>query len=217
MRRRLTLLTLLVAASVPLAADTLILRDGSRVDGELLEVRNGRIEFRERRGFGSGRVLRFDREEVRRIELDGMGNGGFGGGGGGGFGSGGGGFDSGGRPSGMRERVVTVSATSAWNDTGIDLRPGQTVQFEASGRVRWGRGRQDGPGGEGNSPFNPGRPMPNRSAGALLGKVGVGDEIFFIGDERGPIRVRGAGRLYLGVNDDFLDDNSGAFRVIVYY
>ena len=33
----------------------------------------------------------------------------------------------------------------------------------------------------------------------------------------GPFRVRGNGRLYLGVNDDRLDDNTGSYRVIVSY
>jgi hypothetical protein len=30
-------------------------------------------------------------------------------------------------------------------------------------------------------------------------------------------RVRGGGRLYLAINDDYLQDNSGSFRVTVYY
>ena len=68
-----------------------------------------------------------------------------------------------------------------------------------------------------NSPTNPGRPMPNRPAAALIGKVGSGDDIFFIGDDTAAIRVRNAGRLYLGVNDDVLNDNRGNFRVTVYY
>ena len=29
--------------------------------------------------------------------------------------------------------------------------------------------------------------------------------------------MRSGGRLYLGVNDDVLTDNSGNFRVVVYY
>jgi hypothetical protein len=29
--------------------------------------------------------------------------------------------------------------------------------------------------------------------------------------------MRAEGRLYLGINDDMLGDNSGAFRVTVYY
>ena len=88
----------------------------------------------------------------------------------------------------MRERQVIVSADVAWNDTGIDVRAGQTIYFEAQGRVRWGRDRQDGPAGERNSPANPNRPMGNRNAAALIGKIG--NDMFFIGDETGPIRVR---------------------------
>lgn len=199
-------LAILLALPVSLTADTLILRDGSRVQGELIAVRNGTIEFEERRGSGGGRTLRFDRDEVVRIELDNNRRG-----------------DSSlsgntGRPSGMRERQTIVSADVGWNDTGIDVRSGQTVYFEATGQARWGRDRRDGPAGERNSPPNPGRPMPNRNAAALIGKIGTDStDLFFIGDDTGPVRIRGNGRLYLGVNDDVLTDNSGNFRVVVYY
>ena len=60
--------------------------------------------------------------------------------------------------------------------------------------------------------------MPNRNAAALVGKIGSGDgDVFFIGDESGAFRMRASGRLYLGINDDVLTDNSGNFRVVVYY
>jgi hypothetical protein len=196
---------LVLAASVQ--ADTLYLRDGSRVQGELISVRNGTIEFEERRGFGSGRSLRLDRDDVLRIELEGTRPSGTGNE-----------FLSGGRPSGMRERQTIVSGDVAWNDSGIDVRAGQTIYFESQGQVRWGRDRRDGPAGERNSPSNPNRPMGNRNAAALIGKVGNGStDYFFIGDEVGPVRMRSAGRLYLGINDDVLTDNSGNFRVVVYY
>lgn len=89
--------------------------------------------------------------------------------------------------------------------------------FSANGKVRWGPGRQDGPGGERNSPRNDARPIPSRPAAGLIGRVGEGDEYFFIGDDEGPIRARGSGRLYLGINDDYLQDNSGSLRVTVFY
>ena len=57
--------------------------------------------------------------------------------------------------------------------------------------------------------------MGNRNAAALIGRIG--NDMFFIGDETGPVRMRSAGRLFLGVNDDVLTDNSGNFRVVVYY
>jgi hypothetical protein len=207
-QRWIARVALIVALPVGLQADTLILRDGSRVQGELISVRNGTIEFEERRNFGSGRTLRFDRDEVVRIEFDTYRNSTSTSGSGNNFA----------RPSGMRERSTVVSADVAWNDTGIDVRAGQTVAFEAQGRVRWGRDRQDGPAGERNSPFNAGRPMPSRNAAALIGKIGSDSgDIFFIGDDTGTMRMRGSGRLYLGINDDVLTDNSGNFRVVVYY
>ena len=199
-------LAIVLSLPVSLKADTLYLRNGQRVEGELVGFRNGQIEFEERRGFGGTRALRFDRDEVDRIDFqnsrysnnnNNSSN------------------LAGGRPTGMREKQVTVSADVAWNDAGIDVRAGQTVYFESQGRVRWGRDRQDGPAGERNSPSNPNRPMGNRNAAALIGKIG--NDMFFIGDETGPVRMRTAGRLYLGVNDDVLTDNSGNFRVVVYY
>ena len=199
-------LAIVLSLPVSLKADTLYLRNGQRVEGELIGFRNGQIEFEERRGFGGTRALRFDRDEVDRIDFqnsrysnnnNNSSN------------------LAGGRPTGMREKPVIVSADMAWNDAGIDVRAGQTVYFEAQGRVRWGRDRQDGPAGERNSPSNPNRPMGNRNAAALIGKIG--NDMFFIGDETGPVRMRAAGRLYLGVNDDVLTDNSGNFRVVVYY
>jgi hypothetical protein len=198
---------ILLALPVSLQADTLILRDGSRVQGELVSVRNGTIEFEERRSYGSSRVRSFDRDEVVRIEFENRysnnnsNNNSFGG-----------------RPPGMRERQTVVSADVPWNDTGVEVRAGQTVYFESTGQVRWGKDRRDSAAGERNSPHNPGRPMPSRNAAALIGKVGNGsNDFFFIGDETGPVRMRSGGRLYLGINDDVLTDNSGNFRVVVYY
>jgi hypothetical protein len=207
MRRFLLVALFTIAVPIGLRADVLVLRNGTRVQGELLSVRGGVIEFEEQRGLGRGRTIRVDREEVVRIE-----------------------FDSrqtsnqdqftpgGGRPAGLRERQVIVSADVPWNDAGIEVRAGQTIYLQAAGQVRWGRDRRDGPGGENNSPSNPARPIPNRPAASLIGKVGTSsNDFFFIGDEQGPIRVRSSGRLYLGINDDFLSDNSGNFRVVIYY
>jgi hypothetical protein len=191
----------LVVGVVGLQADTLLLRNGTRVVGVLVSVRNGVVEFNDARG----RRVRVSRDDVIRIELDRYGVPGDAIGGGGG------------RPPGLRERVVSVNARTAWTDTGISVRAGQTVYFAATGRVRWGPNRQDGPEGENNSPFNAVRPIPNRPAAALIGSVGNDKGIFFIGAERGPIRVRSSGRLRLGINDEGLRDNSGAFRVTVYY
>jgi hypothetical protein len=58
--------------------------------------------------------------------------------------------------------------------------------------------------------------MPDHPAGALIGRIGTSpDDTFFIGGERLPFRVRTSGRLFLGINDDTLDDDDGAFQVAV--
>ena len=117
----------------------------------------------------------------------------------------------------MRERTITVNAATPWSDTEVELRRGQEMRFRATGKVKWGPNRSDGPGGEGGNHYNAARPLPDRPAASLIGRVGDRDDVFFIGADDGSIRVRDGGRLYLGINDDFLQDNSGSFRVTVYY
>lgn len=189
-------------------ADVLVLRDGRRIEGVLVGVRGTSIEFE----LENGQVRRYDRSDVRTIQIE----------------------DwaanryredqsvddrlTGNRPrAGLRERSVIVQARTRWTDTGVDVRPGQEIVFAASGEVRWGPGRRDGAAGERNSPFNQGRPMPDRNAAALIGRIGPNGDPFFVGDSTQGIRVRGAGRLYLGINDDFLEDNSGSLRVVISY
>ena len=200
-KRSLFLLAAAGALATSSPADTLLLRNGARVEGDLVSVRGSTIEFAE----NGGSTRRFDRSEVSRIEFySGSGYSGFGG------------SNSGGRPAGLRERTTSVDAAAPWTDTGIEVRSGMTVFFEASGKIQWGPDRKDGPGGEGGNHHNPNRPMPNHPGGALIGRVG-GSAPFLIGDERGPIRMRESGRLVLGINDDYLQDNRGSFRVTIYY
>jgi len=116
----------------------------------------------------------------------------------------------------LRQRAVLVNADRPWTDTGITVRAGDVFRFDPTGVIEWGPGRQDGPGGEVNSPTNRNRPMANQPGGALIGRIGTGSgDMFYVGADRGTFRARTSGRLYLGVNDDYLQDNSGAFRVVV--
>ena len=159
MRHVVVCLALVTAFPLALVADTLVLRNGTRLRGELLGIRNGRIEFEERSGYGRGRRLEFDRDEVVRIEFDDPREASRDG--------------APVRPFGMRERTAIVNSNSPWTDTSVDVREGQTIYFSPQGEVRWGPDRRDGPQGERNSPSNPNRPMPNRPAAALIGKIGA--------------------------------------------
>lgn len=203
-------LTLVVTATAH--ADTLVLKNGRRVQGALVGVAGTQVEFEDRSGVWR-RVLRIGREEIARIE----------------FGEDDERVSDRGRerdepgtgiPRGMRERQVSVVGNVRWSDTGIQVREGQQIYFVASGEVRWGGGngrRRDGPAGEANSPSNHLRPIPDRPAAALIGKIGDREDVFFIGADSGPFRARESGRLYLGINDDWLEDNTGSLRVKVSY
>ena len=211
MRSRLAAsLGLAVVLSTSVLADTLVMTSGRRVQGELIAVVGQEIEFEERVG-QTRRMIRVPREQVVRVEFISQpevqpmyGN-----------------HPETGAlviPRGMRERLVNVVGNERWIDTGIDLRDGQQIYFMASGEVRWGpRNRKDGAAGERNSPVNNLRPIPDRPAAALIGRIGDGHDIFFIGADAGPFRARQTGRLYLGINDDWLEDNTGALRVKVSY
>ena len=141
--------------------------------------------------------MRVNRREVRRIEFDNGYDGGYDGR-----------RDRPDAPAaiggGVPAAITAVSASArstcrrarAGTDTGIDVRSGQTVRFQASGRVRWGPGRQDGPEGENNSPHNPNRPIPSRPAAALVGRIGD-DAPFFIGTDSGADSRAVVRRLYL--------------------
>lgn len=206
----LVLAAAVVVGDAALMADVLILRDGRRIEGVLTGVRGSTIEFEHRGGREDGRVRQYDRDDVRTIQIEEPSfagrvrddNRGFG--------------DLRSR-SGLRERVVSVDARTHWTDAGVDVRGGQELIFSGNGEVRWGPGRRDGAAGERNSDYNKGRPMPDRPAAALIGKIGENGDPFFIGGSAQPIRVRGSGRLFLGLNDDYLLDNSGFLRVTVLY
>jgi hypothetical protein len=213
MRSRTVFIALAVLLSAPaLIADTLVLTNGRRVQGELVGVSGREIEFEERSG-SSRRTLRVRREDIDRIEFESNDR----------FGD----RDRGstrdrddspfGSQRGLRERQVNVSAREAWTDTGVEVRGGQQISFRADGEVRWGPNRRDGAGGERNSPRNVARPLPDRPAAALIGRVGENGDPFFIGDDQSALRMRGSGRLYLGINDDFFGDNTGSLRVVVSY
>jgi hypothetical protein len=211
MKRTPIVIALLFATAPALVADTLVLTNGRRVQGELVGVFGRDIEFEERDG-SRGRTVRIPKRDIARIEFDASddrdtrgdrGNRG----------------DRGDRadvkPRGLRERQVQVNAREQWTDTGVDVRAGQQVFFVADGEVRWGPNRRDGAAGEKNSPVNNGRPLPDRPAAALIGRIG--NDVFYIGDDVAAFRLRSGGRLFLGINDDVLTDNSGTLRVVVSY
>jgi len=117
--------------------------------------------------------------------------------------------------SGINQTEVVVPSTQRWFDTGIDVRSGAIIDLRATGTIRMSNNGNDdaSPAGSVNGRRADNAPFRDRPAGALIGRIGSGAPIF-VGDS-GRITVSNTGRLYLSVNDDYLDDNSGEYRVTI--
>ena len=112
-------------------------------------------------------------------------------------------------------RNIRVNAQQRWTDTGLNVRAGDVVTFQASGEIRMSDDTGDTatPAGSRRGRTAPDAPILNQSAGALIAKIGDYSPMF-IGN-RGSVTVPVSGRLYLSVNDDHLPDNAGEFTVTV--
>jgi hypothetical protein len=109
--------------------------------------------------------------------------------------------------------TVTVPANRQWTPTGITVRRGETVRFEASGQVQLSDDAQDlaQPAGSLKQRTAARAPLPQALAGALIGRIGTGQP-FAIGDQTS-VQMPDSGQLFLGINDDVLTDNQGQFTV----
>jgi Ca2+-binding EF-hand superfamily protein len=112
-------------------------------------------------------------------------------------------------------RQVTVDASRGWVDTGIDVRRGDILQIQATGTVTLSTNESDAadPSGSRTNRRAASSPLPAEPAGALIARVGNAAPMLAGG--RQSITANGTGRLFLAVNDDFFDDNRGAYRVVV--
>jgi hypothetical protein len=120
-----------------------------------------------------------------------------------------------GTPAPIPAGAISVPANQAWTDTGISVRRGDRLIFNAVGDVMISPTASSGIAGS-PAVTNPAvrYPVQGAPAGALVGRIGNGTP-FLIGGNAQPIPVNGVGRLYLGVNDDQLADNSGEYHVSV--
>jgi hypothetical protein len=111
--------------------------------------------------------------------------------------------------------VVVVNSSTRWTDTGIDVRVGDMLTFDADGTVTLSDNAGDiaDPSGASSGRRAANAPVGNAPAGGLIARIGPGAPVY-VGDRRA-VRVPRAGRLYLGVNDDHLADNEGTYRVTV--
>jgi hypothetical protein len=110
--------------------------------------------------------------------------------------------------------IISVSATERWTDTGLTVRAGDSVSVEADGTIQMSGDRGDTAEPAGGRRNAPEALVRNARAGTLIARIGNGAP-FAVGARRTIARAPTSGRLYLGVNDDYLEDNEGQFNAIV--
>lgn len=132
--------------------------------------------------------------------------------------------------SGEAESKFTVPATAGWIDTGIQVTKGDTIQFLATGQAKYGY--EGSP--VNNSPttdpdgnrfvnnikiekrFDSTLIDPSAPIGSLVGKIGLGNDIFFIGSSNQQT-MPASGTIMLRYNDveGEYDNNEGSYEVTI--
>jgi hypothetical protein len=119
-----------------------------------------------------------------------------------------------------QEATITVPGNSRGVDTGLDVRAGDQITFTASGTVVAGqRAGSTGPDGIRSSGLGSiigTRPVPSAGVGALVGYIrtldGQAGTAFLVGSQL-TYTAQTDGRLFLLINDDNYNDNSGSYLV----
>lgn len=194
-------------AAVPNRGHLLVLKDGSRHLGRMASLRNERLRW----SGTSGRIEEYGVEQIRRIYLDGEAAKNV--------------FGPAPPPEGalpgtpragrQPDGSIAVVARQGWVDTGLTLQRGESVRFEVSGEIQYGRNENQRASAAGNEEQRNRRfPVSTLPIGALIGRIDNGSP-FPIGASARPISMPSSGRLMLGINDLDLADNAGYFRVVV--
>lgn len=190
-----------------------LLRNGSSISGQFVDVRGG--EATAAAGETHMLIFRSTNGEERRIPLDGvsriyLGN-----------------FPGGSTATSNTESstftegqalpagAIRVPANQRWTATPINVRRGDQLNFNVSGRIQLSDDAGDVAQSAGSlrQRIAAGAPLPANFAGALIARIG-NSAPFPIGDVS-TVTMPAAGQLFLGVNDDEVSDNRGEFLVNV--
>ena len=207
------LLITLAAVSIA-AADTIYLRSGTTLRGNVLGFINGRFAIQltapatiavrtDNRASNStqptssqttrtvrqGEVIFLRPRDIDRIEIDGRS------------------LDD----ARYQTQTVDVALGANWIDSGVDVRRGERVRVDATGTIYAGRSRITPAGLSSTDPY---APLPRVAEGALIGVIGndFDSPIIELGASR-EFAAERDGRLYLTANRSAYTDARGAFNV----
>jgi endonuclease YncB( thermonuclease family) len=110
--------------------------------------------------------------------------------------------------------TFTIPANQQWTETDVNVRDGDTLELRVAGEIEYAPNvKVSAAGAPRRTPGGPDVPIANAPAGALIGRVDNGQP-FLIGRNTS-VRMPASGTLFLGINDDTVNDNSGNYRVII--
>lgn len=110
--------------------------------------------------------------------------------------------------------VRADAANNGWTNSGLVVRKGQRLRISASGRVSLGRGRFSTPAGLATVQDNE-KLMRNEATGALIAVIGDDNDDFILIGPRREFVAQRDGVLFLGVNEGDLADNTGSYDIVI--
>jgi hypothetical protein len=110
--------------------------------------------------------------------------------------------------------VKADNANNGWTNSGLVVRKGQRLRISASGRVSLGKGRFSTPGGLTNINDND-KLMRTEATGALIAVIGDDNDDFILIGPRREFVAQRDGVLFLGVNEGDLTDNTGSYDIVI--
>lgn len=114
----------------------------------------------------------------------------------------------------IKVSVRADNTNNGWSNTGLVVRRGQRLRITASGRVDLGKRGYSTPNGLPTVVDND-RLMRTEPAGGLIAVIGDdNDDFIFLGARREFVSQRD-GVLFLGVNEGDLTDNKGTYDVVI--
>ena len=229
------ILALVLGTILPVLADTVRLKDGSVIRGQIVSFRNEQFTILVGSGTrGRKSQITVYMEDVESIEFDGAGTSGTEPA-----------YNSGNNPSQppyqpppvntrpsnppptqpannssnptffpVNVRVKADNSSNGWTNSGLVVRRGQRLRINATGRVSLGNNRMATADGLPNIPDRD-KLMRNQPTGGLIAVIGDdNDDFIFVGSSRDFVAQRD-GVLFLGVNEGNLSDNTGTYEIVI--
>jgi len=206
----MALLCLLILLQVDLSGDFLYSVDGKVFEGQMVAFKYNVIFFNVYRFGKFHRLLRFPLSQVWKIEFNKREEEGL-------LSS----FDIESSyqkfRQNKRKRTIVIKGKQNWLDTGINVNIGQEVLFSVTGFINIDENTRVFQNGELKLTLNKNKPLPNHPTGAVISKIGERGKPFYVGNDKAPFKKKKKNRLYIGINDFNFEDNSGSFKITIYY